>query len=349
MARTVRAGCARCSPSWPARRHRLRRARRARAAGRQADRRAPGDVLGLLAARGRGRRARRCRCWPPRARPSSTGPTDLTIDEPAVRRRAARAARRAPVGACAELPRRPAPGTTCHGHWRTWSRSTGRTPTWSCSTSGSRCSSGRSRAPSTAARSTPPRGRAAWRPPASAGIDARPGRAHDLDALVTPSYAPASPIDLVNAESHPGRCTAADARWPATPCSRSRPSWRPACRWRCRSGAPRAARPRWWRSPHGYEAARDRIDRPAPAADVPAVRLSRVSAPGFSPAPICGNRSHSLPADGSRSRRRIRVLGWPARVHGFGHHPLLKAAPSDLEFGGIDVGQLSGGDAVPGP
>jgi amidase len=38
------------------------------------------------------------------------------------------------------------------------------------------------------------------------GIDAVM-RAHDLDALVTPSYAPASPIDLINPESHPGACT----------------------------------------------------------------------------------------------------------------------------------------------
>jgi amidase len=38
------------------------------------------------------------------------------------------------------------------------------------------------------------------------GIDAAL-RAHDLDALVTPSYAPACPIDLVNAEAHPGSCT----------------------------------------------------------------------------------------------------------------------------------------------
>ena len=39
-----------------------------------------------------------------------------------------------------------------------------------------------------------------------AGIDAVL-RAHDLDALVTPSYAPASPIDLVNPEWHSGACT----------------------------------------------------------------------------------------------------------------------------------------------
>jgi amidase len=38
------------------------------------------------------------------------------------------------------------------------------------------------------------------------GID-RVLREHDLDALVTPSYAPANPIDLVNPESFPGACT----------------------------------------------------------------------------------------------------------------------------------------------
>jgi amidase len=32
-------------------------------------------------------------------------------------------------------------------------------------------------------------------------------REHELDALVTPSYAPACPIDLINAEHHPGSCT----------------------------------------------------------------------------------------------------------------------------------------------
>jgi len=38
------------------------------------------------------------------------------------------------------------------------------------------------------------------------GIDAVL-RAHDLDALVTPSHAPACPIDLVNAEADHGGCT----------------------------------------------------------------------------------------------------------------------------------------------
>jgi amidase len=32
-------------------------------------------------------------------------------------------------------------------------------------------------------------------------------RAHELDALVTPSYSPAVPIDLVNSEHHAGACT----------------------------------------------------------------------------------------------------------------------------------------------
>ncbi len=42
------------------------------------------------------------------------------------------------------------------------------------------------------------------------GIDRVLGE-HRLDALVTPSYAPAHPIDLVNPESHPGSCTSVPA------------------------------------------------------------------------------------------------------------------------------------------
>ncbi len=42
------------------------------------------------------------------------------------------------------------------------------------------------------------------------GIDAVL-REHDLDALLTPSYAPACPIDLVNEEHHPGSCTSPSA------------------------------------------------------------------------------------------------------------------------------------------
>lgn len=42
------------------------------------------------------------------------------------------------------------------------------------------------------------------------GIDAVLRR-HELDALCTPSYPPACPIDLVNPESHPGSCTGPSA------------------------------------------------------------------------------------------------------------------------------------------
>jgi amidase len=42
------------------------------------------------------------------------------------------------------------------------------------------------------------------------GIDAVLAE-HALDALVTPSMAPACPIDLVNPEAHPGSCTSASA------------------------------------------------------------------------------------------------------------------------------------------
>jgi amidase len=42
------------------------------------------------------------------------------------------------------------------------------------------------------------------------GIDALL-RAHELDALVTPSYAPAFPIDLVNPEAHSPSCTSLPA------------------------------------------------------------------------------------------------------------------------------------------
>ena len=85
-----------------------------------------------------------------------------------------------------------------------------RTPTSSSRTSGSRCSSRRWPGRPSTTVSTPRRAPAAWRSrarTASTGCCAE----HDLDALVTPSYAPASPIDLVNPESFPGSCTSATA------------------------------------------------------------------------------------------------------------------------------------------
>ena len=99
------------------------------------------------------------------------------------------------------------------------------------------------------------------------GIDAVL-RAHDLDALVTPSYAPAVPIDLVNAEHHPGACTqpSAMAGYPLV----TVPSG-------LAGGLPVAVS--FWGTAgsettlveiaHGYEAARDRVAGPLPAPTFP--------------------------------------------------------------------------------
>ena len=95
------------------------------------------------------------------------------------------------------------------------------------------------------------------------GIDAVLRR-HELDALVTPSYAPASPIDLVNEEHHPGACTgpSAMAGYPIL----TVPSGLAA-------GLPVAVS--FWAGAgsettlveigHGYEVARDRDTGPLPA------------------------------------------------------------------------------------
>jgi amidase len=95
------------------------------------------------------------------------------------------------------------------------------------------------------------------------GIDAVL-REHELDALVTPSYAPACPIDLVNEEHHPGACTgpSAMAGYPLL----TVPSGLAA-------GLPVAVS--FWGGAgseatlveiaHGYEAARDRDTGPLPA------------------------------------------------------------------------------------
>lgn len=95
------------------------------------------------------------------------------------------------------------------------------------------------------------------------GIDAVLA-AHDLDALVTPSFAPASPIDLINPESHPGACTqpSAMAGYPLL----TVPS-------ELAAGLPVAVS--FWGAAgseatlieiaHGYESARDRSSGPLPA------------------------------------------------------------------------------------
>ena len=95
------------------------------------------------------------------------------------------------------------------------------------------------------------------------GIDAVL-RAHDLDALVTPSYAPAMPIDLVNPEAHGGSCTGptAMAGYPLLTVPTG-----------LAAGLPVAVS--FWGTAgsestlveiaHGYEAARDRDTGPLPA------------------------------------------------------------------------------------
>ena len=99
------------------------------------------------------------------------------------------------------------------------------------------------------------------------GIDAVL-REHDLDALVTPSYAPACPIDLVNAEAHPGSCSspAAMAGYPLLTVPTE-----------LAHGLPVAVS--FWGTAgseatlvevaHGYETARDRTTGPLPAPTFP--------------------------------------------------------------------------------
>ncbi len=100
------------------------------------------------------------------------------------------------------------------------------------------------------------------------GIDAVL-RAHGLDALVTPSYAAACPIDLVNAEAHPGSCSApaAMAGYPLLTVPTE-----------LAHGLPVAIS--FWGTAgseatlvevaHGYETARDRTTGPLPAPTFPA-------------------------------------------------------------------------------
>ena len=115
------------------------------------------------------------------------------------------------------------------------------------STSASPCSSRRWRDRASTAGSTPRHGPRCLRAGRDDGIDAVL-RAHDLDALVTPSYGPGGPIDLVNPEAprrllHPAD---GDRRLPAA----HRPAgWRPACRSPSPSGVRRPASRPWSRSP----------------------------------------------------------------------------------------------------
>ena len=206
----------------------------------------------------------RWRCSPPRAPRSSTAPT-CRRRRRVVGGRAHRAARRVPRRP-AGLPRHPrrrrAPlaGGGRRG-------STASTPTSSWRTSASRCSSRPSPVPPPTTRSTPRRAPGAWPPPATDGID-RVLAEHDLDALVTPSYAPAIPIDLVN--PRPSRCSCTSASAMAGYPLLTVPT-------ELAAGLPVAVS--FWGAAgteasligigHGYEAARDRTSGPLPEPTFP--------------------------------------------------------------------------------
>ncbi|MGZ5399487.1 MAG: amidase family protein [Nocardioides sp.] len=99
------------------------------------------------------------------------------------------------------------------------------------------------------------------------GID-RVLRDHELDALVTPSYPPANPIDLVNPESFLGACTgpSAVAGYPLVTVPTELAAGLPvAVSFWGTSGSETAL----IAIAHGYEAARDRASGPLPAPTFP--------------------------------------------------------------------------------
>jgi amidase len=93
-------------------------------------------------------------------------------------------------------------------------------------------------------------------------------RAHDLDALVTPSYAPASPIDLVNSEHFPGSCTGptAMAGYPLLTVPTELAAGLPVAVSFWGAAGSEAA---LVGIAHGYELARDRTTGPLPAPTYP--------------------------------------------------------------------------------
>ncbi|GAB3764047.1 amidase [Nocardioides ginsengisegetis] len=91
---------------------------------------------------------------------------------------------------------------------------------------------------------------------------------HGLDALVTPSYAPAAPIDLVNPEAHPGSCTSATAMagYPLLTVPTELAAGLPvAVSFWGASGSERTL----VEIAHGYELARDRSTGPLPEPTFP--------------------------------------------------------------------------------
>jgi amidase len=101
----------------------------------------------------------------------------------------------------------------------------------------------------------------------SGGID-RVLAEHDLDALVTPSYAPAHPIDLVNPESFPGSCTSASAMagYPLLTVPTELAAGLPVAISFWGAAGTEAA---LIGIGHGYEAARDRTSGPLPEPTFP--------------------------------------------------------------------------------
>ncbi|WP_254185169.1 amidase family protein [Nocardioides panacis] len=99
------------------------------------------------------------------------------------------------------------------------------------------------------------------------GIDAVL-RAHDLDALVTPSYGPAVPIDLVNPEAHTGSCTtpSAIAGYPLLTVPSGLSAGLPVA---VSFWGTAASEPTLVEIAAGYEAARDRDTGPLPAPTFP--------------------------------------------------------------------------------
>ena len=99
------------------------------------------------------------------------------------------------------------------------------------------------------------------------GID-RVLREHDLDALITPAYAPASPIDLINPESFSGSCTgpAAVAGYPLLTVPTQLAAGMPVA---VSFWGTAASETTLIEIACGYEAARDRSSGPLPAPTFP--------------------------------------------------------------------------------
>jgi amidase len=99
------------------------------------------------------------------------------------------------------------------------------------------------------------------------GID-RVLREHELDALMTPAYAPAIPIDLVNPEHHWGSCTqpAAMAGYPLVTVPSGLPQGLPVA---VAFWGTAKSEPTLIEIAHGYETARDRKQGPLPEPTFP--------------------------------------------------------------------------------